>query len=875
MNVIRMSAWIAGLAGAASLLANMASAQNEIVLENQLAGNPSSQWDISGAGDPSIQGFATDVSVDQGGTITFKILTDATDYRLDIYRLGYYGGMGARLVATVQPSAALPQSQPSCISDPATGLLDCGTWDESASWEVPLNATSGVYIAKLVREDPEDGRASHIVFVVRDDDGESDLLVQVSETTWQAYNSYGGNSLYVGSATEPPAPRAHKVSFNRPYNSRAGTPEDWVFNAAYPMIRWLEANGYDASYFTDTDSDRRGAEILEHLVFISLGHDEYWSAAHRANVEAARNAGVHLAFFSGNEIYWKVRWEDSVDGNGSPYRTLVCYKEGTLGEIACGGKCDPVADVWTGLWRDGCSSTPPADGCNPENALSGQISWVGSTGTIEVPDTYKNLRMWRNTAVASLGSGATLSLAGSTLGYEWDFEQYHGFYPPGRVQMSRTVLDGKTHHLSLYRHASGSLVFGAGTVQWSWGLDGNHDRGASTPSPDMQQATVNLLAEMGAQPETPQAGIVAVTATGDLVPPATTIGFPLDGGSVPSGTPVSISGTAIDAAGAVGGVEVSVDGGTTWTPAVGTENWSYSWTPGAPGSASIRARAADDWGNLETPGLGITVTIEDSPSADCPCTIWAGATTPGTLDANDGTSIEVGVKFRADVDGTITGVRFYKNAANTGTHVGNLWTTSGALLGTVTFGGETASGWQEATFASPIAITANTTYVVSVFMPVGHYSFDGGYFSTQGVDNAPLHALQNGVDGPNAVYLYSATSAFPTDSFNSSNYWVDVVFDTESGPDTTAPLVTGINPGNGASVVSTGANVTATFNEPLDPATVDANTFELRDPSLSVVAAAVSYDGPSRTAILDPVALLAYSTTYTATVKGGASDPRV
>ncbi len=131
--------------------AGSARAQNAIVTENALPGNPPSEWDVSGAGDQSIQGFATDISVDQGGTIEFKIRTDATSYRIDIYRLGYYGGDGARKVATVFPSATLPQSQPACVSDAATGCLDCGNWDTSASWAVPTDATSGIYLAKLVR----------------------------------------------------------------------------------------------------------------------------------------------------------------------------------------------------------------------------------------------------------------------------------------------------------------------------------------------------------------------------------------------------------------------------------------------------------------------------------------------------------------------------------------------------------------------------------------------------------------------------------------------------------------------------------------------------------------------------------------------------
>ena len=124
-----------------------------IACENTLPGSPQSEWDVSGEGSPSIQGFATDISVDQGGRVDFKVDTSSTDYRLDIYRLGWYGGDGARRVDTIQPSAALPQNQPACLNDPATGLIDCGNWSVSASWVVPSTAVSGVYIARLVRED--------------------------------------------------------------------------------------------------------------------------------------------------------------------------------------------------------------------------------------------------------------------------------------------------------------------------------------------------------------------------------------------------------------------------------------------------------------------------------------------------------------------------------------------------------------------------------------------------------------------------------------------------------------------------------------------------------------------------------------------------
>jgi hypothetical protein len=137
--------------------------------------------------------------------------------------------------------------------------------------------------------------------------------------------------------------------------------------------------------------------------------------------------------------------------------------------------------------------------------------------------------------------------------------------------------------------------------------------------------------------------------------------------------------------------------------------------------------------------------------------------------------VELGLKFRSDVAGTIKGVRFYKSAANTGVHTGSLWTAAGTLLGTVTFTNETASGWQEAQFASPIPINPNVTYVVSYHTNSGHYSASGGYFNSAGFDNGTLHALSTTAAGGNGVYIYGVSS-FPVSSFNGANYWVDVVF---------------------------------------------------------------------------------------------------
>lgn len=751
-----------------------------IVCENSKQGSPQSEWDVVGAGSSTIVGFATDISVDHGETIAFKVNTAATDYRLDVYRLGFYGGLGARKVATVQPSASLPQSQPACLSDTVTHLVDCGNWAQSASWTVPADATSGVYLAKLVREDGPTG-SSHIAFVVRDDDGGSDLLFQTSDTTWQAYNAYGGFSLYPVKKT----PRATKVSYNRPFTTRGAESDSWVFDSEFPMIRWLEANGYDVSYTTGVDSDRRGAEILEHEVFLSVGHDEYWSGQQRANVEAARDAGVDLAFFSGNESFWKTRWEPSISAGAAAYRTLVTYKE-----THDNAKTDPTP-TWTGSWRDWRFG--PHDGGRPENGLTGTIFMVNCCATaplVTVSEEEGDLRFWRDTSVANLPPGGSTTLTGGLLSDEWDEDLDNGFRPPGLVRLSTTTaataLELKdygstygsgtvTHSLTLYRHAGGALVFSVGTMRWSWGLDGSHDNGSSTPDVRMQQATVNLFADMGVQPGSLQSGLVAATASTDAVAPTAVISSPAPGASMTTGTPVTIGGTATDAGGGVvGGVEVSTDGGSTWHRAEGRTTWTYAWIPDVPGATTIRARAADDSGNLQSPSGGIPVTV--LPRA-CPCSLWSGSATPAVPASSDARATEVGMRFRPLVNGTVTGVRFYKGTGNTGTHTGNLWTTGGTRLATVTFTGETATGWQTATFATPIAVTAGTTYVISYHTTSGHYASDDWAFATAGLSSWPLAALPDYLDGRNGVNRRTAQSRFPTSgAVRSNNYWVDVVF---------------------------------------------------------------------------------------------------
>ncbi|PYR79672.1 MAG: hypothetical protein DMF87_10675, partial [Acidobacteria bacterium] len=846
---------------------------NPIVCENSKTGNPASEWDVTNGGDTSIAGFATDISVNHGDTVHFKINTPSTSYNIEIYRMGYYGGLGARRVATISPSVTLPQFQPNCLSNPATGLIDCGNWQESASWLVPSDATSGIYFAKLNRLDAS-GR-NHIYFIVRSDERQSDLLFQTADTTWEAYNAYGGNSLYVGS----PAGRAYKVSYNRPFINRTANVRSSPFYTEYPMIRWLEANGYDVSYFAGVDMDRFGQKLLEHKVLLSVGHDEYWSGGQRAAVEAARAAGVHLAFFSGNEIFWKTRWEPSIDGTVTPYRTLVSYKETHANQ-----KIDPTP-AWTGTWRDPRFS-PPADGGRPENGLSGTIFTVNCcTDAIRVPAEYAHLRFWRNTTVAALPPGGVATMPQGTLGYEWDEDLDNGFRPAGLTRLSATTLSvpehlldygtnygpgTATHNLTLYRHASGALVFSAGTVQWSWGLDAAHDLPSSPADSRMQQATVNLLADMGTQPATLQSGLVLASASNDHTPPSSAITSPSAGAVVVASQTIQITGTASDSLGLVSGVEVSADNGVTWHAAVGRETWTYAWQVGASGPVTIRARAIDDSGNIESPGPTVSVLVLNAP---CPCSIWNPATAvPAIVDGNDDAAVELGVKFRSEVNGFITGLRFYKSAANTGAHVAHLWTTDGTLLASAPFTTETASGWQAVSFP-PVAVTANTVYIASYYTPTGHYSVTRDAFTSAGVDTPPLHALANGTS-VNGVYRYGA-SGFPSQSYNATNYWVDAVFIDTLPPDTTPPTVTGMNPAAGAVGIAVGTSVRATFSEAIDPATVTTTTFELLDPGLTPVAATVSYDVVTWTAMLTPTAPLAAGGTYTARVRGGQAGARV
>jgi methionine-rich copper-binding protein CopC len=877
------------LAGALLVLSPAAPAQaacaNPVVCENQQPGTPQSTWDVSSPS-TSIQGFSDPFSVNIGNSINFKINSPATSYAIDIYRMGYYGGDGARKITSLTPNISLSQNQPACSTNTVTGLVDCGNWGVSATWNLPSTAVSGVYFARIYRTDGTSG-ANQIPFVVTDNSSHSGVVFMTSDETWQAYNDWGGYSVYTGNATGSPwccsalnPGRAVQVSYNRPFATRPDTPDgqDFFFYAEFPMIQFLEKNGYDVSYVSQIDVAQSGAAsmIEQHKVLVNAGHSEYWDAGDMSNLTAARNAGVNLALFTGNTAWWKTRWANS-QFNNEPYRTMITYKESL--DSRQSDPADPP--TWTGAWRDQ-RFNPPGD-ASPENSLTGQLWTVNCCSYADtVSSAYSKLQLWKNTAVASLGSGQTYTMPDETLGYEWDSDVDNGFRPVGEIDMSHTCennvlqilatvteeLVGGTacNSLTLYRASSGALVFDAGTVQWAWGLESDHD-GDNQPAPDlvMQQATVNLFADMGVQPATLESDLVPGVQPHDTAAPTSAITSPSGGATFANGSTVTITGTATDSGGGVvAGVEVSTDGGSTWhpvttmSPANTSVTWSYTWSAAGNGPVTIESRATDDDANMGSPSSGVSVTV------NCPCGIFGASHVPYITSENDSGSYELGMKFQSTVPGWVAGVRFYKGTGNGGTHIGSLWSSSGTLLATGTFTNETASGWQTLTFGNPVQISANTTYIVSYYDPEGHYAIDEEYFASR-VNVPPLIGVKADyltAGGGNGVFNAGGTG-FPTQMNDSWSYSVDVVFDTTQPPG--HPEVTSSTPVTGSSSNPVSTDPTATFSEAVVPSSV---SFTLTDPKGNTVSGTTSLNSADTVATFTPASPLAAGTNYTVTISG-------
>jgi hypothetical protein len=512
---VRMATTYTDLNGAVenifSLGANI-TAQNAIVLENQKPGTTA--WQITNlATNNEILGYASATSVNQGGVLPIKVsLAQPGQYRIDVYRLGYYGGSGGRLITS---SGLLSGGvQTASTFDSNTRLFEAN-WNTSYNLAIGNDWTSGLYIAKLT--DITTGKQSQINFAVRDDDRPTDLGFQASFTTYEAYNNYGGYSTYTSNSLNNQ--RAFKVSFDRPMTpTHQGTVNNdgytinnmmaWEYN----MVRWLESQGYDVSYYTNLDVHTNPLQLYSQDTFLSVGHDEYWSMEMFDSVTKARDNGINLAFFSANTAYWRVRFEPS--STGEPNRVMVAYKSNWA--------LDPVAqnDVSqaTTLFR-----SPELN--RPENSLLG-VGYIGDNSTSNPATQGFNFVVSNSSdpyyAHTGLRNGDALS---GLVGYEWDAVLNNGFTPSGVVVLSASpVVPGSTAPGSLpplppgtdiytsnavrYTAPSGAKVFSTGSIQWAWGLDSygvtnREDR-------RVQQITTNILADMGAKPQTPSGDIIVV-----------------------------------------------------------------------------------------------------------------------------------------------------------------------------------------------------------------------------------------------------------------------------------------------------------------------------------------------------------------------------
>src|SRR5437870_5017904 len=482
-------AWMQRRVAVAAVLALVASAvmapaipalaaDNPIVIENQLPG--STAWRlapglIADDANGQIKGYASDLSVKQNESITLYVTVNpGQTYTIDIFRMGWYAGLGGRLRFHAGPLNGFQQS--ACVPDPTTGLIACN-WVPGYTLTIPSDWTSGVYLALLTNAA---GYQNYVMFVVRDG-RRAPFLYQQSVITDQAYNNYpddghAGKSLYTfnsyGANTVAGDPRAVKVSFDRPYTAHgAGNLPNWELE----LVWWLERTGYDVTYSTDIDTHANGGALLNRRGFISGGHDEYWSKQMFDAVEAARDAGVNLAFFGADVATAQVRVEASAAGVAN--RVIVGYKDASI---------DPVQGPTTTVqWRQ-----PPVN--RPEQTLRGiqaNLTFVRSNTDYVVT----NSSHWVY-AGTGFKDGDTVP---GLVGYELD-RFWPNFPPPNALSQTMlsqspfTDVDGKPNHAnsSIYQAPSGAWVFSSGTMSWSWGLINFF---ANVADARIQRTTANIL----------------------------------------------------------------------------------------------------------------------------------------------------------------------------------------------------------------------------------------------------------------------------------------------------------------------------------------------------------------------------------------------
>ena len=577
-----------------------AATQNAIQIENAKPGT--SSWnDFSAiATQDAINGYGSKISVNHGDSIDLYVTTTAANFTIDIFRTGWYGGVGARLVASLGSFTGVHQAIPA--PDAVTGMVAATSWTKTTTLAIPSDWVTGVYLAKLTASN---GNKSFILFVVRNDGGTEPIMFQTSVTTAQAYNVWGGTSLYTneGNKAVYPYAAATKVSFDRPFDPRDGDGAGQYFAFEYPFVRWAESQGYDLTYITNIDTHTNVNPLTNHRLFMSIGHDEYWSRGMRDNVSNAIAHGVNAAFFSANSMYWQIRLESNSAGTAN--RVEVGYKDSSQFNTPPGP--DPMYGVnnaiVTSRWRDAPVS-------QPENAV------IGVMYQDQVQRNYdyvvQNAGNW---IYAGTGFAEGTHVPG-IVGYEYDKVWSNGFSPPGLTVLSNSPVVGccegsgnSFSNSTLYTAASGAQVFASGTIQWSWGLDGFT---ANFVNAGIQKTTANILAAFSAGTTTAPA--VSLAPTG-LVFGSQLVGTTSGTQSVTltnsGNAPLTISSVAVTGANAGDYTQTNTCPLTPSTVAAGgTCQIAVKFTPGATGTRTASVTIGDDAGGSPH---GVTLSGTGSP----------------------------------------------------------------------------------------------------------------------------------------------------------------------------------------------------------------------------------------------------------------------
>lgn len=424
-----------------------------------------------------IEGYADQVSIDLGGQVGLYISTTAPTFTIEGYRMGYYGGTQGRLVWTSPTMTGMRQA--TCPLTAAVRMVSC-SWVKTLEVQADVKDwPQGDYLFKLMGSN---GYQSYVPLTIRDDASHAAYLINNSVTTWQAYNSYGNYSLYSGPTSSGGmalADRSYVVSFDRPYAFGNGGGD--FEGIELRMVSLAESLGLDVTYTTDIDLQVAPQLLTQHRVFVSLGHDEYYSLAMRSGLQAARDAGVNLLFMGANALYRHIRLQPSPLG---PNREEVDYKDPSL---------DPLdgidnADTTPAAWR-----SPPNN--NPESAILGEM-WRCNPVQADMVITDPGNWMFVGTGIV-----AGQHLAG-VVGPEYDSYRSGDPGPPDVeiVAHSPVKCVGRSDFadMTYYTAPSGAGVIDSGSIDFIGGVYTSPPPGS--PAVEVTQITKNILAVFGEGP---------------------------------------------------------------------------------------------------------------------------------------------------------------------------------------------------------------------------------------------------------------------------------------------------------------------------------------------------------------------------------------